>query len=68
MVCARSGFRPARRGLCVTWCAREDVRGDLIRARHGMGKLLSRHDVRYDGEGRLGLARGCARYGHRGVD
>ena len=31
--------------------AREDVRGDLMRARHRMGKLLLRHDVRYDGEG-----------------
>ncbi len=29
--------------------AREDVRGDLMRARHRMGKLLLRHDVRYDG-------------------
>jgi transposase len=31
--------------------AREDVRGDLMRARHRMGKLLLRHDVRYDGVG-----------------
>src|SRR5947209_1786882 len=31
--------------------AREDVRGDLMRARHRMGKLLLRHDVRYDGTG-----------------
>jgi transposase len=29
--------------------AREDVRGDLMRARHRMGKLLLRYDVRYDG-------------------
>ena len=29
--------------------AREDLRGDLMRARHRMGKLLLRHDVRYDG-------------------
>jgi transposase len=29
--------------------AREDVRGDLMRARHRMGKLLLRHDVRFDG-------------------
>lgn len=28
--------------------AREDLRGDLMRARHRMGKLLLRHDVRYD--------------------
>jgi transposase len=31
--------------------AREDVRGDLMRARHRIGKLLLRHDVRYDGAG-----------------
>ena len=31
--------------------AREDVRSDLMRARHRMGKLLLRHDVRYDGAG-----------------
>jgi transposase len=31
--------------------AREDVRGDLMRARHRLGKLLLRHDVRYDGGG-----------------
>src|ERR671937_2376242 len=29
--------------------AREDVRGDLMRARHRMSKLLLRHEVRYDG-------------------
>ena len=28
--------------------AREDVRGDLMRARHRMSKLLLRHDVRYE--------------------
>jgi transposase len=28
--------------------AREDLRGDLMRARHRLGKLLLRHDVRYD--------------------
>jgi transposase len=28
--------------------AREDVRGDLMRARHRLGKLLLRHDVRYE--------------------
>ena len=32
--------------------AREDVRGDLMRARHRMSKLLLRHDVRYDGTAR----------------
>lgn len=31
--------------------AREDLRGDLMRARHRLGKLLMRHDVRYDGAG-----------------
>ena len=28
--------------------AREDIRGDLMRARHRMSKLLLRHDVRYE--------------------
>ena len=28
--------------------AREDIRGDLMRARHRLSKLLLRHDVRYD--------------------
>jgi transposase len=31
--------------------AREDIRGDLMRARHRMSKLLLRHDVRYEGTG-----------------
>jgi transposase len=31
--------------------AREDLRGDLMRARHRLGKLLLRHGVRYDGDG-----------------
>jgi transposase len=31
--------------------AREDLRGDLMRARHRLGKLLLRHEVRYDGTG-----------------
>lgn len=29
--------------------AREDLRGDLMRARHRVGKLLLRHDRRFDG-------------------
>ena len=29
--------------------AREDVRGDLMRARHRLAKLLLRHEVRFDG-------------------
>jgi transposase len=28
--------------------AREDIRGDLMRSRHRLNKLLLRHDVRYD--------------------
>jgi len=32
--------------------AREDVRGDLMRARHRLSKLLLRHDVRFHGGGR----------------
>lgn len=30
--------------------AREDLRGDLMRARHRVGKLLLRQDVRFDGK------------------
>ena len=29
--------------------AREDLRGDLMSARHRVAKLLLRHDVRFDG-------------------
>ncbi len=29
--------------------AREDIRGDLMRARHRVAKLLLRHDLRFDG-------------------
>jgi hypothetical protein len=32
--------------------ARENVRGDLMRARHRMSKLLLRHDITFDGPGR----------------
>ena len=32
--------------------AREDVRGDLMRARHRLSKLLLRHDVRFDATAR----------------
>jgi transposase len=32
--------------------AREDVRGDLMRARHRLSKLLLRHDMRFDGAAR----------------
>jgi transposase len=32
--------------------AREDLRGDLMRARHRLGKLLLRHDVRFDATAR----------------
>jgi transposase len=31
--------------------AREDVRGDLMRARHRLSKLLLRHDITFDGPG-----------------
>lgn len=31
--------------------AREDIRGDLMRARHRLSKLLLRHDIRFDGTG-----------------
>jgi transposase len=31
--------------------AREDVRGDLMRARHRLGKLLLRHDISFEGPG-----------------
>ena len=32
--------------------AREDLRGDLMRARHRLSKLLLRHDIRFDGTAR----------------
>ena len=32
--------------------AREDVRGDLMRARHRLGKLLLRHDIVFGGPGK----------------
>ena len=32
--------------------AREDVRGDLMRARHRLSKLLLRHDIVFDGAGK----------------
>lgn len=32
--------------------AREDVRGDLMRARHRMSKLLLRHDIAFEGPGK----------------
>src|SRR3954447_24697643 len=37
--------------------AREDVRGDLMRARHRVGKLLLRHDQRFDGNNWTGAHR-----------
>ena len=33
----------------MTSCAREDLRGDLMRARHRLAKLLLRHEVRFEG-------------------
>lgn len=40
---------PAEEALRDLVRAREDVRGDLMRARHRVGKLLLRHDLRFDG-------------------
>ena len=37
--------------------AREDVRGDLMRARHRVGKLLLRHDQRFEGNNWTGAHR-----------
>src|SRR5213596_2933892 len=37
--------------------AREDVRGDLMRARHRLSKLLLRHDVRFEESARAWTAR-----------
>jgi transposase len=45
-VCVPSSEEQALRDLVR---AREDIRGDLMRARHRMSKLLLRHDVRFDG-------------------
>ena len=39
----------AAEGLRDLVRAREDLRGDLMRARHRVSKLLLRHDVRFDG-------------------
>jgi transposase len=41
----------AEEGLRDLVRAREDVRMDLTRARHRLGKQLLRHDVRFDGPG-----------------
>jgi transposase len=40
---------PSEEGVRDLVCAREDVRGELMRARHRLSKLLLRHDVRFDG-------------------
>lgn len=40
---------PAEEALRDLVRAREDVRGDLMRARHRVGKLLLRHDARFEG-------------------
>jgi transposase len=39
--------------------AREDLRGDLMSARHRVSKLLLRHDVRFDGPSATGPSRIC---------
>src|SRR3954449_551168 len=45
-----SPSRAARKRRCAIWSApAEDLRGDLMRARHRLAKLLLRHDVRFDG-------------------
>jgi transposase len=43
---------PAEEGLRDLVRAREDVRADLTRARHRLGKQLLRHGVRFEGPGR----------------
>lgn len=40
---------PAEEALRDLVRAREDIRGDLMRARHRLSKLLLRHDVRFGG-------------------
>ncbi len=40
---------PAEEAMRDLVRAREDIRGDLMRARHRVGKLLLRHDLRFDG-------------------
>jgi len=40
---------PAEEAMRDLVRAREDVRGDLMRARHRVGKLLLRHDLRFEG-------------------
>ena len=52
--------------------AREDVRGDLMRARHRLSKLLLRHDVRFEGTGGAWTQRhrqwlGAVELGRRGA-
>lgn len=42
---------PAEEALRDLVRAREDLRGDLMRARHRLSKLLLRHDVTFDGPG-----------------
>ena len=42
---------PAEEALRDLVRAREDLRGDLMRARHRLTKLLLRHDVTFDGPG-----------------
>jgi transposase len=40
---------PAEEALRDLVRAREDIRGDLMRARHRLSKLLLRHDIRFEG-------------------
>jgi transposase len=41
---------PAEEALRDLVRAREDIRGDLMRARHRLSKLLLRHDIRFEGK------------------
>ncbi len=66
MGCTRSGSRAVEEeALRDLVRAREDVRGDLMRARQRLAKLLLRHDVRLRGHrehtGRSATARGSRR-------
>jgi transposase len=47
-LCAVRVASPDEEALRDLVRAREDLRGDLMRARHRLSKLLLRHDVRYD--------------------
>src|SRR3954447_3604726 len=63
---------PSEEGLRDLVRAREDARGDLMRARHRLSKLLLRHDVRFQDSGRAWTQRhrrwlGALELGERGA-